>query len=102
MSCHYLTNFILWLSEYCIRLTSNLDKTLCGGENGAWSNTWYGDALELLQNGKVIHSFPKNFTDEQKCLAVDQVDKINDVFQLQSVGTDGVSIALFRLRVSQS
>ena len=96
-----MTNFIPWHSEYCIRLTSGRDETLCLGKND-WLYSWHGHPLELLQNGKVIHSFPKGFTDEKKCLAVDQVDKINDVFHLRCVGTDGVSIALFRLRASES
>ena len=97
-----MTNFIPWHSEYCIHLTSSRDETLCGGKNGKdWLYSWYGNPLELLQNGKVIHSFHAEFTDEQKCLGVDQVDVVNDVFQLRCVGTDGVSIALFRLCASQ-
>ena len=60
-----------------------------------------GGAVELLQNGKVIHSFHKEFTDEQICLGVDQVDQVNDVFQVRCVSTDGVSIALIRPCASQ-
>ena len=83
-------------SQYCIRLTSSNDQTLCRGEEGSWLGQWKGDVLELLQNGEVIHLFQKQFTDEEKCLSIDEVDIINDVFQLRSVGTDGVSIALIR------
>ena len=96
-----MTYFISWHSGYCIRLTSSYDETLCRGKEGKWLNHWMGGAVELLQNGKVIHSFHKEFTDEQICLGVDQVDQVNDVFQVRCVSTDGVSIALIRPCASQ-
>ena len=39
----------------------------------------------------MIHSFQPRFTDDKKCFNSDQIDEVNDVFQLRNTGTDGVS-----------
>ena len=39
----------------------------------------------------MIHSFQPRFTDDEKCFNSDQIDEVNDVFQLRNTGTDGVS-----------
>ena len=39
----------------------------------------------------MIHSFQPGFTDDEICLNSDQIDEVNDVFQLRNTGNDGVS-----------
>ena len=39
----------------------------------------------------MIHSFQPYFTDDEKCFNSDQIDEVNDVFQLRNTGNDGVS-----------
>ena len=56
-----------------------------------WPSLWSGDTIELVHNGNVIHTFPPKFTDDKICLNADQIDEINDVFQLRKTGDDGVS-----------
>ena len=84
--------------EYCIRLTSSEDQNLCRG-GGTWADAWDGGALELVHNGNVIHTFQPLFESDEKCLRSDQVDPINDVFQIRSTTTDGVSFIHLRLSI---
>ena len=79
-----------WYLEYCIRLTSSEDQNLCRG-GGTWADAWDGGALELVHNGNVIHTFQPLFESDEKCLRSDQVDPINDVFQIRSTTNDSVS-----------
>ena len=39
----------------------------------------------------MVGSFQPRFTDDEICLDRDQIDEVNDVFQLRNTGTDGVS-----------
>ena len=39
----------------------------------------------------MIYSFQPGFTDDEICLSSDQIDEVNDIFQLRDTGTDGVS-----------
>jgi len=80
-------------SEYCIRITSSKNENLCGGADGGWINAWKGGSLELVHNGNVIHILPVDFTDEEKCLPIDQVDVTNDQFELRFKDGDGVSFS---------
>ena len=80
-------------SEYCIRITSSRDANLCGGADGGWIDAWNGGSLELVHNGNVIHILPVDFTDEEKCLTIDQVDVTNDQFELRFKAGNGVSFS---------
>ena len=72
-------------------MTSDADANLCGGPTGSWAPLWAGSSeIQLLQNGNLIHSFQPRFTDDEICLTGDQVDRVNDVFELRSTNNDGV------------
>ena len=55
------------------------------------TNSWAGTALELVQNGNIIHTFQSGFVNDEKCIESDQVDPINDVFNIRSTADNGVS-----------
>ena len=72
-------------NQYCIRIVSCNSKT--PGSNGYW----LGSPLKLSRNGNSIGVIQSGFSIEDFCLAMNQVDQENDIFEISASGGDGVS-----------
>ena len=74
-------------------MTSSEDEDLCThpGTN-AGPHSWAGGEINIKRNGEIVATILSGFDEFEHCFRVDQIDKINDQFQLQSTATDGVCI----------
>ena len=72
-------------NQYCIRIIS------CDSNTPGGANKWRGSPLTLSRNGNTIGVLQSGFSMEDFCLAIDQVDQENDIFEISTSGTDGVS-----------
>ena len=52
---------------------------------------WQGSPLTLSRNGNTIGVLESGFTVQDFCLAIDQVDQENDIFEISTSGGDKVS-----------
>ena len=80
-----IENIQLFLDEFCIRLTS--------GPSNCDSVTWYGSPITLYHNNVEIETIPTRFQDFSHCFNINEIDAVNDTFELLSGGIDGVSKA---------
>ena len=73
-------------NEYCIRVHGG--RTNTPGCN--W--TWGSSTLHLFQNGNQLNQIMANgFSQQDFCFDLQNVDPENDIFELKTTGTDGVS-----------
>ena len=74
-------------------MTSSEDEDLCTHPNENYGpQNWDGGAIDLKRNGETVATIPRGFDEYEHCFRADQIDKINDQFQLEGTTTNGVCI----------
>ena len=69
--------------DFCIQMTSSASPP-CNYQ-------WSGSNIALYHNGLLIFTFESSFSNLQKCIPLNSIDRANDIFTLKITGTDNVS-----------